>query len=167
MKKFAHFKVNTRTKLKFSPGEGADVELPSANPVTQYLPTKAPSTSSSIDESMLTGKTYPQADSTSPVKQFPTSSSVMRSTPVEPSVRTNPSPPMSTAISSGQDSGIGRTIKEGRVGSVNITGAISSGADTRKALNPRTLGQSAKGGATGLLNKGRGNDYYRRVLNAL
>lgn len=166
MKKYSYFKIDTRTKLKFNPGQGTDVALPTANPVTQYLPTRTIRSNSSIDETMLTGRTYPQADSTSPVKQFPSSSSIMRATPVTSTVKTTSTPPVSSPTSSVSASDIGITKKEGYNSSVNITGARA--IDNRKAINPRTLGQSAQKNATGLLGSTRNrNDYYRRVLNAL
>jgi hypothetical protein len=160
------FKVHTRTKLKFNPGTGMDVELPTPNPVTQYVPTTYPSTELSNEDSFLTNTLHPNAVAGNSVKDFPTASSVLRGTQVDKSVQTNPNPPVSMQSKSTGIVEAGKTKKEAKVASVNITG--SGEDDSRKAMNPKTLGQSATKNASGLMNKNTNDQsYYRRILNAL
>jgi hypothetical protein len=165
MRQTVHFKIRTRSKLKFAPNIGTDVELPRENPVTQYLPTTAPNSDADNEESTLTGRKYPWAASTGSVKMYPSTSSVLRNTPTDSASRTVQPAPTAEAGASAIRAEAGNT-KTRNIATDNFIG----NEDVRRSINHNMIGMSPKKGAKGLMHNSEttsGDDYYRRVLNAL
>lgn len=146
-----YFSAHPKTKLKFNPGIGTDVALPTPNPVTQFLPT-TPTTGD-----VLTGTSY-TAGSNIPVKLQSSTSSIMRGTPSTMSSAPAPSPVSSVPL-----------VDAGRNKPEMSTLNSGPSLDSRSTLDARAISKGTKKfkGKPGLLGKNPSKNYYRSVLNAM
>lgn len=162
MGKYTYFSAFPKTKLAFNPDIGQDVQLPTANPATQYLPNIVDNQCGDPIKNSLVDKS-PEVFSTARSGDYPSASSLLRSTPsTSKSLGQVTTPPPATEYSSEKVPEAGKT-KEFFPRDDSTTGY-----DSRPSIDTRMIGRDKTlRNAPGLLNKSPKDSYYRQVLNAL
>lgn len=151
----AAFSLYAKPKLKFDLGTGTDVELPTPNPATQYLP-NVPDYKGCNPVYNSLSSSPKEAPSTARAADYPSVSTLLQGMPTN-----NPEVPRAPQPSSGASVSLvdaGRNIPE-------KSRALGTGpADTRKTLDTRAIAKSKVYKGEGLIVNKSSKSLYRSIL---